>query len=169
MNQSHNSILNFQVNLRTELPYSLFFVPSVYFIGLLTKEVSVSSWPFALGLTLVLSAFSLFIYRLNIIHIDTVKQEITLTETNLVKRQKSKTWSLNGLQFTYRVGRTSPRSRSLNILTFFINDKEVGKVIPDNHGWTDHTVNELALGLVNLGVPKKFTGYSFKDAEIKGL
>jgi hypothetical protein len=108
-------------------------------------------------------------YRLNLIEIDTMNGEAILTETNLLSQKKVRSYPLSELQFTYKTGKTSLYSRVVNICRLYLKDKEIAAIIPDQDGWTDDTVNDLAKGLVNLGVSKKFIGYSLKDAEINGL
>jgi hypothetical protein len=120
-------------------------------------------------LTVVLVTYSVLMYRLNLIEIDTLNREAILTETNLIGHKRVKSYPLGNLQFTYTKGKTSLYSRVVNICRLFLNDKEIAAIIPDHDGWTDDTVNDLAKGLVDLGVSKKFIGYSSKDIEINGL
>jgi hypothetical protein len=73
------------------------------------------------------------------------------------------------LQFTYKTGKPGLYHRIVDVCRLYLKDKEIAAIIPDHNGWTDETVNDLAKGLVALGVPKKFMGYSGKDAKINGL
>lgn len=120
-------------------------------------------------LAFILITYSALTYRLNLIEIDTIKGEVTLTETNLLKSKRAKKYPLREIQFTYKKGKTGLYHRVVNICRLYQSDKEIAAVIPDQDGWTDETVNDLAKGLVTFGVPKKFLGYNFKDAQINCL
>jgi hypothetical protein len=160
---------SFRVELKTELPYWLVILPGIFLFGVITKPSFISTWPLMLILSVALVTWSVLTYRLNLIEIDTMNGEATLTKTNLLRKKRVRSYTLSDLQFTYKKGKTSLYSRVVNICRLYLNDKEIAAIIPDQDGWTDDTVNDLARGLVNLNVSKKFIGYSAKDAEINGL
>ena len=169
MTQPDTILKSFRVELKTELPYWLIILPCFFLLGVLTKPSFISAWPLMLILTVVLVSYSILTYRLTLIEIDIIKGEAILTETNLLKNKRVESYPLKDLQFTYKKGKPGLYHRVVNICRLYLKDKEIAAIIPDHDGWTDETVNDLAKGLVNLGVPKKFIGYSFKDAEINGL
>lgn len=169
MTHSDNTLKTFAVELKTELPFWLIFLPAVYIIGVLSRPGMLAVWPLMLLLLLAIAAYSTLVYRLNSITVDKRKGRVELGESNLLRRQRFKDYPLNALKFTYRRGKAGIRSRQINICTLYLADKKVATIMPDRDGWTDDSVHELARGLACLGVPKKFTGYSFKDAEIRDL
>ncbi|MGB4776527.1 MAG: hypothetical protein WBP45_15220 [Daejeonella sp.] len=135
---------------------------------IVTHPHSTGGWIFTLLLAAILIVYSALLWRLISIEIDILKEEVTLTKSNLFKSKRAKTYPLSDLQFTFKPGKPGFRDRIVNICKLYIEGKEIAAIIPDHDGWTDDTVNDLAKGLVNLGVAKKFIGYS-KDAEIYGL
>lgn len=108
-------------------------------------------------------------YRLNAIEIDAGGGNVVFIETNLLGMQARRTYSLSALSFTYKVGKISLYSRSVNICKLFINNKELATVTPDRDSWTDESVNSLVKVLIKAGINKKFTGCSLKDAKIIDL
>ena len=62
----------FQVKLKTELPYWLVILPGIFLFGVITKPSFISTWPLMLILTVVLVTYSVLLYRLNLIEIDTL-------------------------------------------------------------------------------------------------
>lgn len=169
MTQPDTIYKSFRVKLKTELPYWLVSLPGIFLFGVITNPSYISTWPLMLILSVALVIWSVFMYRLNLIEIDTMNNEVILTETNLISQKKVRSYPLSDLQLTYKTGKTSLYSRIVNICRLYLKDKEIAAIIPDQDGWTDDSVNDLVKGLVNLGVSKKFIGHSFKDAEIKGL
>ena len=169
MTQPDTILKSFRVELKTELPYWLVILPGIFLFGVITEPSFISTWPLMLILTVLLVTYSVLMYRLNLIEIDTINGEAILSETNLLRNKRVKSYPLRNLQFTYKKGKTSLYGRVVNICRLYLNDKEIAAIIPDHDGWTDDTVNDLVKGLVNLGVSKKFIGYSSKDAEINGL
>lgn len=168
LQQGHTSII-IKVKLKTELPYYLIGLPLLILCGVLTRPDFSSVWPFALVLTVAIATYCLLTYRLNFIEIDVIKQAIVLTEANVLQMQVKRTYPLDKLQFTYKVGKLGFRARMMNVCRLFVSGKEVAVVMPDRDGWTDETVNSLVKALVRAGVTKKFTGYSMKDATINDL
>jgi hypothetical protein len=160
---------SFKVELKTEIPYWLVILLGIFLFGVVTRPKFISTWPLMLILSVALVTWSILMYRLNLIEIDTTNGEAIITETNLLNKKKIRSYPLSELQFTYKKGKTSLYSRVVNICRLYLNNKEIAAFIPDKDGWTDDTVNNLVKGLVNLGLSKKFVGYSFKDAEIDGL
>ncbi|OQP67668.1 hypothetical protein [Niastella populi] len=167
MTQPDTIAKSFRIELKTEIPYWLIILPSLFLLGIITKPEFIMVWPFALLLTVVLLFYSASTFRLTSIDIN--KGEAILTETNLLKSKRIKSYPVRDLQFTYKIGKPGLRHRVVNICRLYLKDKEVASIIPDHDGWTDDTVNDLAKGLASLGVAKKFIGYGSKDAEINGL
>ena len=120
-------------------------------------------------LTVSMISYSVLMYRITEIQIDAAQGQVIVTETNFLKSKREKRYPLRELQFTYKVGKPGLYHRIVNICSLYINEKLIAAIIPDHDGWTDMSVNDLAKGLVNLEIPKKFIGYSVKDAEINGL
>jgi hypothetical protein len=83
---------SFRVDLKTEIPYYLIILPCMFVLGAITKAIAFSVWPAVLLLTVVLVCYSALMFRLTTIEIDTVKAKAILTETNLVKTIRTKTY-----------------------------------------------------------------------------
>ena len=169
MIQADNRKKVFRVDLKTELPYNLIIFLSIFIVGLLSGKISFTLWPLIVAFLLVLVGFSLLLYRVVSIEVDAGKGIVDVIKANLIGSKKQKEYPLSALQFTYKVTKTGFRSPLRNVCTLFVENKKVVKVIPDYDGWTDADVHDLAKGLLAIGIPKKFTGYSFKDAPINGL
>ena len=169
MIQASNRNKIFRVNLKTELPYNLIIFSSIFIVGLLTGKISFTTWPLIVVFLLVLVGFSLLLYRVVSIEVDAEKGIVAVIKANLIGSKKQTEHPLSALQFTYKVTKTGFRSPLRNVCTLYVENKKVAKVIPDYDGWTGAAVHDLAKGLLTIGVPKKFTGYSFKDAPINGL
>jgi len=158
-----------RVDLKTELPFYLIGLPLLFLFGTLTRPNYSPNWLFALILIIVILTYNLLVYRLNAIEIDISKQTVLLIQTNLLQMHKKQSYPLGTLQFSYKLGKLSFRSRLMNICKLFVSGREVAVITPDRDGWTDKSVNDLAKALVRAGIDRKFTGYSLKDAAIKDL
>lgn len=169
MNQSDSISKTYKVELKTELPYWLILLPCIFIFGLFTRKGFLETWPYMLLLTIAVLLFSVLLYRLTDIDINKTEGSVSLTETNLLRNRKTKTYPLKELQFTYKREKPGLRHRIVNVCRLYMHGKQIAELIPDCVGWTDDSVNDLAKGLQQMGVNKKFIGYSTKDAEINGL
>jgi hypothetical protein len=169
MTQPNTSKKAFSVELKTELPYVLIVWPALFLLCVITRPSILSAWPLMVIFIVSLLIYAILTYRLTSIEVDKVKGVVVLVETNLLKKSRSKSYPLKDLVFTYKIGKPGLRHRVVNICKLYLKDKQLAEIIPDHDGWTDDTVNDLAKGLVDLEIPKKFIGYSIKDAEINGL
>ncbi len=160
---------SFRLAIKPAIPYYLIILPCIFILGVITKPNYISTWPLILTLMVVLVLYSVLVFTLTVVEIDVIKKEVVLIETNVLKKKKINHYPLKEVQFTYKKSKTGLYSRLVNICRLYLKDKKLIAVIPDRDGWTDDTVNDLAKGLVNAGVPKKFIGYSLIDAEINGL
>jgi hypothetical protein len=169
MNHSDSISKTYKVELKTELLYWLILLPCIFIFGIFTKKGIFEAWPFMLILIVAGVLFSVLLYRLTQIDINTSEGSVSLTKTNLLRNKRTKTYSLHELQFTYKREKPGLRHRIVNICRLYINGKEIAELIPDHDGWTDDSVDDLAKGLHQMGVDKKLVGYGTKDAEINGL
>lgn len=88
----------FKVNLETESPYFSMIFPLIVLIGLLTNKISLNSWPFLIAFLIVLTSYSVLMYRLILIEIDAGKEEVILLVSNLLKSKKTKKYPLHLLR-----------------------------------------------------------------------
>ena len=150
------------------LLFFVFFL-SIFLTGLLTKRITLNTWPIATTFFFAICFYSAILHQLTRVEIDSEKNELSLMKTNSLEFKKIAKYPLKEIQFTYKVGKPGRYARIRNICRLYLRDKQIAAIIPDYDGWTDASVDDLVSNLVSYGVTKKFIGYSSKDAKINGL
>lgn len=161
-----NDMQIFKANLKTELQLiaALLFVILIFFPFF--SRVPTIGWIILLVLYASLLFANLLFSRLNEIHVDDTKMELTLIYKNYFRTLKSTSYSLREIKVTYKRKATSLRSGIKNVCSLYFQDKLLVDIIPDNDGWDDSEVHAFVAKLSDLGVERKFVGYALKDVEM---
>jgi len=156
----------FKANLKSEIQLiAVVFFIILIFLPMFSRVPSIG-WIILLVLYASLLLANLLFSRLNEIHVDDMKMELTLIYRNYFRVMKSTTYNLNEIKFTYKRKATSLRGGIKNVCSLYFQDKTLVDIVPEKDGWDDSEVHALVGKLSHLGVERKFVGYALKDVEI---
>jgi hypothetical protein len=91
------------------------------------------------------------------------QKKLKLIYKNWIKIIRVREYPIDMISFTYKKESISYRSGSGKTLKLYINKKRVLKLRLDYDGWTEDKLDELVKNFNNLGIPRKFIGYTLKD------
>jgi hypothetical protein len=136
-----NDMQIFKANLKAELQLiaALLFAILIFFP--LFSRVPTIAWIILLVLYASLLFANLLFSRLNEIHVDDTKMELTLIYRNYFRTVKSTSYNLKEIKFTYKRKATSIRSGIKNVCSLYFQDKMIVDIIPDNDGWDNSEVH----------------------------
>ncbi len=117
-------------------------------------------------LSLVFVVFNLFESRLSEIHIDRENLMLTLNYSNYFNVKKKFDFDFKIIEFTYKKQATSFRSGIKNVCILYSSSKKIAQIIPGDDGWSEESVRAYVMDLIELGIKRKFIGYSLIDADI---
>ena len=83
-----------------------------------------------------------------------------------MKATKIKIFNFQDVEFTYKKQAVSFKEGIKNVCSIYNADRKIDRLIPDNDGWGDDEINGFVHDLIDMGVGRKFIGYSLKDVDI---
>ena len=115
MTQPDTIAKSIRVDLKTDIPYWLIIFPGIFVFGVIKDPSFISAWPLMVILAVFVFSYSVLSLRLTSIEVDAVKGKAILTETNVLKKKRVKSYPLSELQFTYKTGKPGLYHRIVNI------------------------------------------------------
>jgi hypothetical protein len=144
-------------------------VTIIWVVGLILNKITFDTLPIFLTISLLFSAYSICIYRINRIIIDPQDKKISILKINLLKGSKTEFIDFEQLQFSFRNEKIGLRSPIINVCKIYQNNKLIASFIPGQDGWSDSKVNELVLELSKAGITRQIDKYNDREVEINGL
>ena len=133
---------------------------------LLSSRFSRTGWIAVLFSLAVILIVTIFSYRLFEIQLDVLNNRLTLIYRNYLKATKIKTINFQDIEFTYKKQAVAFKGAIKNVCSIYNADKRIDRLIPDNDGWDDDEISRFVHDMIDMGVRKKFIGYSLKDVDI---
>ena len=158
-----------EVKVKTEIYYNLILLTIIWIVGLILNKITLVTLPIFIIISLLLFAYSVCVYRINRIFIDSQVKKINIQKINLLKGSKKEFIDFEQLQFSFRYEKIGLRSPLVNVCKLYRKDKLIASFIPDQDGWTKNKVNELALELSKAGITRQIDKFNDREIEINGL
>lgn len=156
----------YKATLRTDSNYIVFFVIIVLVFLPMSFSFLSNYWFFLVPLIVLFVLFNLITLRLREIALDKESAILAASYKNYVGNKKKRVYALSQIEFTYKRQATSFRSGVKNICNIYHDDKIIIQLVPDNDNWSDYEIRMFVYGLIEVGVKRKFIGYSLKDVEL---
>jgi hypothetical protein len=89
-----------EVKVKTEIYYNLILLTIIWVVALLINKTTFDTLPIFLMISLLLFVYSVFIYRINRIIIDSQDKKINIQKINLLKGSKTEFVNFEQLQYS---------------------------------------------------------------------
>jgi hypothetical protein len=129
---------------------------------IIVNEIIGNWWVMVLINILVTAWFLIFGYLDSLI-IDEVDKTIKFIYKNWIRIIRIRNYSLDKIKYTYKKEATSPRGPIGKTLRLYADEKRIIRIHFMKYGWTKDKLDDLVNNLNNLGIQRKFVGYSLKD------